>query len=524
MSSILTNNSSMVALETLRNINKNLSMVQNEISTGKKVNSAKDNAAVWAISTVMSTDVESFKQITDSLNVGSATVGVARTAAEAITAQLQDMKELIVSAQQDLNDSDRATIQTQIDNIRSTISGIVSAAQLNGVNLLQGTDAMNVLASLDRASDGTVSTTNISVSRNDLGTSDAVDGAAKEDGDAGYVSTEDTIDATDVDKEAGDAGFLAASATGDLVDDDVVTLTFTAGAIAAGDVFSFTLGGEEFSYTAEEGDTLADVADALRADLDDAGLNLDATGGTNGADPEADDTTIVITANGAVTWDQTTIAATYSSSDLQDGSDVDVTIAGGDIAAGETFTINVGGTDYTYTAEDGDTVNDVAAGLETLLNDAGIDNLVVDVTDAEDPAEDAATINLAADGGTVAIDLSALASAEAGTAAGGLVALGDIDVTSASAAEDALTSIETLLSTAISAASDFGSTQTQIEAQGAFVLSLIDSMTSGIGAMVDADMEAASAKLQAIQVQQQLGVQALAIANSSPQALLALFR
>ena len=49
-------------------------------------------------------------------------------------------------------------------------------------------------------------------------------------------------------------------------------------------------------------------------------------------------------------------------------------------------------------------------------------------------------------------------------------------------------------------------------------------MTSGIGAMVDADIEAASAKLQALQVQQQLGVQALSIANSNPQTLLSLFR
>jgi len=49
-------------------------------------------------------------------------------------------------------------------------------------------------------------------------------------------------------------------------------------------------------------------------------------------------------------------------------------------------------------------------------------------------------------------------------------------------------------------------------------------MTAGIGAMVDADIEAASAKLQALQVQQQLGVQALSIANSNPQTLLSLFR
>ena len=70
MSSILTNNSAMVALETLRGINRSLESVQNEISTGKKIATAKDNAAIWAISTVMSTDVESFKQITDSLHLG----------------------------------------------------------------------------------------------------------------------------------------------------------------------------------------------------------------------------------------------------------------------------------------------------------------------------------------------------------------------------------------------------------------------------------------------------------------------
>ena len=49
-------------------------------------------------------------------------------------------------------------------------------------------------------------------------------------------------------------------------------------------------------------------------------------------------------------------------------------------------------------------------------------------------------------------------------------------------------------------------------------------MKAGIGAMVDADMEEASARLQALQVQQQLGIQALSIANQGPQNLLSLFR
>ena len=47
MSSILTNSSAMVALQTLRGINSNLSKTQDEISTGKSVSSAKDNATVW---------------------------------------------------------------------------------------------------------------------------------------------------------------------------------------------------------------------------------------------------------------------------------------------------------------------------------------------------------------------------------------------------------------------------------------------------------------------------------------------
>jgi len=74
MSSILTNNSAMVALQTMKKINSNMAMTQSEISTGKLVATAKDNAAVWAISKVMESDVKGFKGISHSLNLGSSTV------------------------------------------------------------------------------------------------------------------------------------------------------------------------------------------------------------------------------------------------------------------------------------------------------------------------------------------------------------------------------------------------------------------------------------------------------------------
>ena len=91
-------------------------------------------------------------------------------------------------------------------------------------------------------------------------------------------------------------------------------------------------------------------------------------------------------------------------------------------------------------------------------------------------------------------------------------------------ADDALDKIEGLIQTSIDAAASFGSAQGRLETQADFISGLSDSLKSGIGALVDADMEEASARLQALQVQQQLGVQALSIANQAPQSILSLFR
>jgi flagellin len=520
VSSILTNNSAMVALDTLRNINKNLATVTNEISTGKKIGSAKDNAAIWAIATVMSTDVESFKQISDSLNLGNSTVGVARSASETVTSLLQNMKELIVSAQE--SNVDRSKIQTDVAALKTSIDNIVNAAQFNGQNLLKGTDSV---ASLDRAPDSTVSATKISVNRVDLSTSAAVDAADKAASDAGYTSTVDTLTTTDVAKAGGTAGTLTTVQSGTISDGANADVVIKAGALATGDAFTVNVGGADYTYTATAGQTINDVADGLKL-LVDAGsiANLTVTV-TPGGDPLSDDATInLAAAGGTVAFNEANLAATEVQSSISDGDDVAVTLKGGTLTAGDTFTVNAGGADYVYTAVDGDTNNTVAAGLKTLIDAGSVTNLTVTVTDATDPATDAATLTLTAGGGTVDANLASLGSQNAAVAAGGLGSLATLDVSTAEGATAALTSIETLLSKSISAATSFGSAQKQIENQNDFVLKLIDSMTSGIGSLTDADMEAASAKLQALQVQQQLSVQALSIANQGPQALLALFR
>ena len=75
-----------------------------------------------------------------------------------------------------------------------------------------------------------------------------------------------------------------------------------------------------------------------------------------------------------------------------------------------------------------------------------------------------------------------------------------------------------------SAATGLGANQTRINLQSDFVSTLRDSITTGVSQLVDADMNEESTRLQALQVKQQLGVQALSIANQSSQNILSLFR
>ncbi|ANM09151.1 MULTISPECIES: flagellin N-terminal helical domain-containing protein [Rhizobium] len=88
----------------------------------------------------------------------------------------------------------------------------------------------------------------------------------------------------------------------------------------------------------------------------------------------------------------------------------------------------------------------------------------------------------------------------------------------------ALTSIEAGLEAMTKAASQLGSISTRIDLQENFVGALSDSIDSGVGRLVDADMEEESSKLTALQTQQQLAIQSLSIANSSAQNILTLFR
>jgi len=97
-------------------------------------------------------------------------------------------------------------------------------------------------------------------------------------------------------------------------------------------------------------------------------------------------------------------------------------------------------------------------------------------------------------------------------------------ISTATLAQALLTQVNVSLSNVDQALGDLGSQSNEIAAHTTFIGKLQDVLQTGVGNLVDANMATESAKLQALQVQQQLGVQALSIANQAPDAILSLFK
>ena len=135
---------------------------------------------------------------------------------------------------------------------------------------------------------------------------------------------------------------------------------------------------------------------------------------------------------------------------------------------------------------------------------------------------------------------AAMAGVTAGDAAGaanfadeiaGTAFTGTVDVDAGAGGETAATKkqyalklAEFALQNAIDGSTNLGIAEKSVELQKDFLSNLTDQIDEGVGAMVDANMEEEAAKLQALQVQQQLSTQALSIANQAPQQLMSLFK
>lgn len=165
MSSILTNNSAMSALSTLRNINSNLNSTQDRISTGLKVSSGKDNAAYFAISETMKGDSGMTKAVNESLTLTKNSVATARLGAEQFSDLATEFRDKVAFAMENKGGLDE--IEADLTRLVADMDAIMSQSTFNGddlVNAGKSDNAATPAAATPLAlnTDGTVATASTS--------------------------------------------------------------------------------------------------------------------------------------------------------------------------------------------------------------------------------------------------------------------------------------------------------------------------------------------------------------------------
>jgi flagellin len=183
MTSINNNSAAVNALQTLRGINKNLEATQNRISTGYKINSAKDGAAYFAIATTMRSDSKSLETVDSLLGIGAAKIDTATVGTDQSTELVQKMKDLLLSAKE--GSTDKTQIQSEISQLQEQLVTVAKSSSYNGVNMLYkgatgaGAGIQQITAAVTRDTSGNIQTSSIDV---DSATTLLIDGATAANG------------------------------------------------------------------------------------------------------------------------------------------------------------------------------------------------------------------------------------------------------------------------------------------------------------------------------------------------------
>jgi len=138
LNSVNTNMQAMIALQNLNVTGSELATSQHRISTGRKVDSAKDNGSTWSIAQSMRANSTSLNAVRDSLQRGQSTIDVAVAAAGSISDLLLQMKEKALAASDTtLDTAARDTLNVDFKALRDQIGKAVDNAEFNGSNMIK---------------------------------------------------------------------------------------------------------------------------------------------------------------------------------------------------------------------------------------------------------------------------------------------------------------------------------------------------------------------------------------------------
>lgn len=275
MTVIGTNIASLRAANASKVASSSLQTAMERLSTGKRINSAKDDAAGLAIASRMTSQVKSMAVAIRNANDGISLAQTAEGALSEVTNMLQRMKELATqSSSGTLRDSDRTTLQAEVSQLVAEIGRVSETTNFNGVKLLDGTFGEVKLQTGINAGE-TISMKMVKTTTSELGLQAQVKGgvvnAALAAGDL-VINGEDVGAVASIDAKAVADAVNAKSATTGVKATASNEVTADVGSIASGD--TLTIGSTAVTFTNE--DTAGEVANRINQVLG-SGSNIQAS-------------------------------------------------------------------------------------------------------------------------------------------------------------------------------------------------------------------------------------------------------
>jgi flagellin len=485
----MTINTNVASLNAQRNLGRSQGMLNQSLerlSTGLRINSAKDDAAGLAISERFTTQIRGLNQAVRNANDGISLAQTAESALGELTNNLQRIRELAVqSANATNSSSDRAALDAEVQQRIAEIDRVASQTAFNGQKVLDGTFG-NAQFQIGANVGETISVSlNTGVRANQIG---------------------------QIAEKQGGAVTAAALNSGGLTIKVGTQPTVAVGAsLLGGDAGQSTFS----AYSKAEAINSANVAGltaSAQNSITEVTQFADVTLGTGGGQNYALDI------NGTVVFAETAESAVVTASDLAAQVNLNTGVTGVsasvNAATGVMTFDTVDGRDITITET-------IANGATTNTVGAGVDSAVV--------ATGAALYGSVTLSANETIQLGGGQEAVVGFAASESItksteALASVNVLTVDGSNDAMKRIDSALTAVSSLRSNFGAIQNRFESTIANLQTVSENLAASRGRIQDADFAAETAALTKAQILQQAGVAVLSQANAQPQLALSLLQ
>lgn len=545
-------NTNIASLTAQRNLNKSQAGLQTSLqrlSSGLRINSAKDDAAGLATSNRFTTQVRGLNIAVRNANDGISFAQTTEGALGEVTTALQRIRDLAVQSANDTNSSsDRQSLQEEVNQLVSEINRIAETTTFNGTKVLDGSkDKLNFHIGAD--ANQTVSVSGMDARASRLG---AQPGVVQSTGNRVLISAAADAGTQGVQEDTGGNGATDISDFSIRMDSvnsgDEVNL---AAARFGGNIESVATADLEDRFSDNYGSGLAkSLADRINSARDSGettmqGVYASAVTTFRGSDLTSNDMT-------ATTVDANSTATNVGAGELQNG---DLVINGVDIGAVEFEANDSSGSlvnainskssvtgvqasvdkngELLLTASDGrDIVIDTSSAAVTNDLFGGGDELSTDrfsgnVTDLRVSGRltitGTDTINFGGnDTATAALDANGLAATGSEDNVQAVGTINNADITSVSAANLTITSVDSALSQVDSMRATLGAVQNRLDSTIRNLSSVSESLSAANSRILDADFATETAALAKNQVLQQAGISVLAQANALPQSALSL--